>query len=379
LADIALDYYPAHSAFANLMFTYNNLMDNGNTQHLLDEIQGNWGSDVWALRERYLAASPFLSQEVLMELAEWNLLPQAIYLEICLANVDATRSYGFLDFLRYKISYPLPEYMLQLIEANWTTTTIRSTIESNLAYYGAEKDRLLNQILNEKIMDTTANNFTEINALLAERGNYSDMLSIAENQIEARDYNAAYGAVHHLWYEYPRLTAEEREELLDMLNYSAFIANLNVSIYALSEEQLLQLMDMYENSTGRSKVLIRNLLCYVYELCPEESDTRSLAMPNSSNGNNGNATNLFKNFFVQVMPNPAKEYCTFAYDFGDYTDNAMLSIADITGKELLSRKLAGSQGQWVWDTRKMANGVYLYNVTTAQGIRLEAGKIVVLK
>jgi hypothetical protein len=117
----------------------------------------------------------------------------------------------------------------------------------------------------------------------------------------------------------------------------------------------------------------------VYELCPEESGTRSLAMPNSSNGNNGNATNSFKNFFVQVMPNPAKEYCTFAYDFGDYTDNAMLSISDITGKEMLSHKLAGSQGQWVWDTRKMSNGVYLYSVTTAQGIRLEAGKIVVLK
>jgi hypothetical protein len=81
---------------------------------------------------------------------------------------------------------------------------------------------------------------------------------------------------------------------------------------------------------------------------------------------------------VQVFPNPAKEYTSFIWDLGNFGGQAQLSITDQNGRSLLTRQLAGAQGQWIWETGSVPSGSYIYRVT-ANGLQIESGKIVITK
>jgi len=59
-------------------------------------------------------------------------LPQALYLEICLANPDATKNNDFLIFLQDETANPLPDYMIALIESSWNNKTLRTDMENAL-------------------------------------------------------------------------------------------------------------------------------------------------------------------------------------------------------------------------------------------------------
>ncbi|MDR1345820.1 MAG: hypothetical protein LBK03_03860, partial [Bacteroidales bacterium] len=98
---------PAYHHFRNstntLQYLYNQHMNSDNTEALLDAVQGEWKDDVWKMRQELIEKSPFVDEKVLREIAEQNLLPQALLLEICLANPDATKNPDFIYFLQYKI------------------------------------------------------------------------------------------------------------------------------------------------------------------------------------------------------------------------------------------------------------------------------------
>jgi len=100
---------------------------------LIRLIQDVWSEDIWNLRNQLMSKSPYLSQEAIISVAQENLLPPALLLEICIANPDATKDQGFLDLLRYEIPTPLPEYMINLIIASWDERTLRTELEEQLA------------------------------------------------------------------------------------------------------------------------------------------------------------------------------------------------------------------------------------------------------
>ena len=66
------------------------MIDNGDTDILQSQIENNWSSDAWSLRNNLMQESPYLSTEALLTAAAENLLPNAMLLEVLLANPDAT-------------------------------------------------------------------------------------------------------------------------------------------------------------------------------------------------------------------------------------------------------------------------------------------------
>jgi hypothetical protein len=124
--------------------------------------------------------------------------------------------------------------------------------------------------------------------------------------------------------------------------------------------------------------LAHNILCELYEICFEEMPEKTLAMQN--HGMNGENPNRVLNpVRVTVSPNPAKEYASFIWDFGNSSiTNYDLKITSAEGKVLHTQQLNGAQGQWIWDTRSVLSGIYLYEVT-ANGLQMASGKVVVAK
>jgi hypothetical protein len=118
--------------FFNQNYLYSQMIDAGNTQALIDEVNNNWTNDEWELRTQLLIKSPFLSQDVLKEITSNGLLPNVLLMEVLLANPDATKDENFINFL---LDYTtLSSIYIDLVRSSWDSNTTRTTLESLLSY-----------------------------------------------------------------------------------------------------------------------------------------------------------------------------------------------------------------------------------------------------
>ena len=81
---------------------------------------------------------------------------------------------------------------------------------------------------------------------------------------------------------------------------------------------------------------------------------------------------------VTVHPNPAQFYTTFMYDLHPDIKSSILQISDVKGTVILSTPLTGNTGHYLWDTRNIPSGFYIFAIFAA-GKKLNSGKIVVQK
>lgn len=74
------------SEFNALRYTYSQVIDDGNTQGMVSEIELAWPDDAWDLRDALIARSPYNSEEVLIAAALKEIMPHAMLLEVLLEN-----------------------------------------------------------------------------------------------------------------------------------------------------------------------------------------------------------------------------------------------------------------------------------------------------
>jgi hypothetical protein len=81
--------------------------------------------------------------------------------------------------------------------------------------------------------------------------------------------------------------------------------------------------------------------------------------------------------FFAVYPNPADDFIEFEYDLKVPSQNAVLSIYDLMGRELEKLDLGWEpSGIKVIDTSDLPNGVYIYELLKDQE-QVKSGKIVI--
>jgi hypothetical protein len=372
LLTITLDYF-------NLKYNYNQLIDAGNTPELIKLIQDVWSEDVWNLRTELLGQSPYLSQEAILSVAEDNLLPPALLLEICIANPDATKDEAFLEKLRCCIPTPLPEYMINLIKASWENKTLRTDMEEQLSAFKTYKDELFNY-LTEIMLSDTIYDYSNIINHLGTRGSYSDYLSMAEIAINQDDFDQANLYLDILENNSEKLSEEEALEIASFRDYIAIRESLfldSTTIYNLDSTQIAAL-ELYASSNNyRGAILARNILCFLYDICIDDVPAPPKMLRIGSNGNNNQNTTPFI-ASVKVMPNPANEYASFIWDMKSFDKSSILFIYDQTGKILVTLPINSKEGQWVWNIKNVPSGVYVYTLKSEQLI-LYSGKIIVNK
>src|SRR5690606_28757057 len=76
--------------------TYNNLIDAGNTEALILAVNS---MNPLKRQDTLLKIAPFVSEKMLRHIAENNLMTDELLEEVLVANPEALRSEGFLDFL----------------------------------------------------------------------------------------------------------------------------------------------------------------------------------------------------------------------------------------------------------------------------------------
>ncbi len=345
---------------------------------LVQNITQAWSDDAWTLRNQLLARSPYLSEEVITKAILQDILPQAMILEICLANPDVLRNGRFIEFLKTEISNPLPQYMIDILYAYQGTTSPRSVLENGLASYSYLMLSTGNELIRNILNDSLGVNTDSLHTWLGRIPTLSARYNLAESYFETGQNELAWQVVNDIPTEYAlhSLDAVEYANYLNYLNLRIAVKNSNRTISQLSNEELATLQSIRDASESVSGILANNLLCFHYNICkdypailPEIGNTQPrLAKPNLTT-----LLNDLQNE-VEVHPNPVKEYAIFAYSLQN--DNAQIVITDVTGKIIQRLNAYKARGEIVWDTHNIANGIYFYSVVIGDK-SVATGKITV--
>lgn len=117
------------------------LIDGGDTDDLIDDVDFAWVEDTWAMRQELLSKSPYLSESVLKAVATNTItFPHPVALEIFIANPDVLRKASFIEYLKTKPD-PMPQYMIDLLLASRDQSTLRTMIHRNLMTANAVKSQ----------------------------------------------------------------------------------------------------------------------------------------------------------------------------------------------------------------------------------------------
>ena len=369
-------------AYDNLYYTYIQQIDAGNTQGIISEIELSWPNNAWGLHDELMTRSPYNSETVLMAAADRGILTHGMLLEILLANPDALRSGIIIHHVGQNIANPMPQYMIDiLVEAARDPGTVRSNMEKNLSSLHLEMIRTHKRIAHEHLNDTVSGfhpdtlikYFSSVRTLT---GRYQQVyVYTGLNQ-----YVNAHAVLDSILLQY-KLTNEQTSELTNTKNFVDFLQSIDNdgrNLAQLTQPEITELQLISEVRPGGSAAArAENILCFFYDRCvldigaPKINGVKT-KKPRLSKESLENSLNS-----VNVAPNPADQYIEFEFEIFKSAKENTLRIIDIQGKPIKSWNLGSDQqGIKVFDTRKLINGVYFYELLQ-DGSKMKGGKFII--
>ena len=107
---------------------YESRIDGGNTSAAVADIENATSLDMWRLRSQLLGASPYLSQTVLMTVAEHNdVFPASVLMEILSANPEELKEDTLINYLQ--ANELLPDYAISILQQVATGTSYRTVMQ----------------------------------------------------------------------------------------------------------------------------------------------------------------------------------------------------------------------------------------------------------
>ncbi|MBS1942862.1 MAG: hypothetical protein JST38_18515 [Bacteroidetes bacterium] len=362
--------------YGNTRYLYDQLIDGGNTDETVQEIQETWPSEAWEMRAMLMQKSPYLSAEVLMEAVKKNIMPAAMVAEIYIANPEAVQRAGLLKWLQYEAPIVMPQYLLDNIAASWDQKTYRSTLEENLSFSRGEMSQAIYHVLASYNADTTGVPVDSIRATLqvlrTPDARYMEILTYLQQD----NFDSAYAVMDRLPVEF-NLSEKEESEKDRTKQYIGLVQgwrSAGRSDAELNESELTALQALVEGYYDRPAEWAQNLLCFGYGICRAPL----------SGGNGGQPVFMRKPVtstvapapLLKLAPNPADAWVAINYRLETTADEAHLIVRDANGRELDLIPVAQAEGQAVYDTRRLAPGNYTVELVNA-GKHVDAQKLVV--
>jgi len=357
------------TVYNDLKYNYLSIIDNGNTSEFIENIKNDWSETAWKLRNELIAKSPYVSEKSLLEALKQNILPNAMILEICLANPDVSKNEKFISQLNEV--HTLPGYMLTYIRNNDERTT-RTTMEAEMGFILSEKSVIEDELIR---LQATAEERTneDISSVYSIKTNSQKKIDLIELAIETENWQQANSILNE-----SLLDENLKDEHFRFNNYGEYIAfRSNLGSRKLSqleptEIEYFQSLALLENKVGG---YARNILCFFYDICLEiETEDDSNKMMIIQDKPENTLTELFYN--LQVYPNPAENYTSLKWEILDELKDCQYVVYTIEGIEVNRNNILNNQGEVVIDTRNYKNGTYLISIEN-KGVKKQVTKFVV--
>jgi hypothetical protein len=170
---------------------------------------------------------------------------------------------------------------------------------------------------------------------------------------------------------------EEYSAYTSLYNFKRNLLDENLEINQLDATKIAQLKEIGDlNNPSFPRSMARSALCFFYKICypdlirnlPESTLNKKMPI----------VQNEISSKEISVYPNPAKDYVVYYYNLSNLNTVSELLVADMTGKNVYTTKINGSQGQHIWDTKSVSSGNYIYTITTQSGEKY-TGKVNIAK
>lgn len=353
--------------YNNLHYTYSQLIDGGNTNIFLQNIAINWSDDAWELRAELLARSPYLSEDALKSAAEQGILPNAMLLEICLANPDLFKKGNLADFLATEIPTPMPPYMITILRSSWTNGSPRGMLESAIGTVQDSLSQAAYKLIHNWLQDSIQVNSDTLTTYLSAIPDENAKYALADFYLEQGQNGLAPQILQAIPTQF-KFTEEnllEHNKYVELSNLKLAVKNADRTIFELSNEENAILTDIVNESEGRGSVIANNILCFVNQQC---KDYPAVLPTPDNQQRKAQVISFTDSDNLKAYPNPASDFVTFEYDISDIlSHDVSITVTDITGKTLYVYSLPETKGQVIWDTRSLSNGVYLYKLSSHDG------------
>lgn len=360
--------------FFNQNYLYSQMIDAGNTQALIDQVNYNWSNDEWELRTQLLLKSPFLSQDVLKEITSNGLLPNVLLMEVLLANPDATKDENFINFL---LDYTtLSSTYIDLIRLSWDSNTTRTMLESLLSYTKEQLAERSNYLYN-RLQTDSLKRTDDLRYKLNESAEIEDQIKLSLTYLDRGQYSLGKEVLDSIneqdiqsEYDLLKLT-----ELRIIANYFQELFINDVFESNLSNEQIDGLVNL-RNSFQHyyTKEILNNILCFHYRICDEIIEFIPEAEIQAKKGNSDIRYENLKDGIVKVYPNPASSYCIF-----EFTNKVVvgkeIKVYSLAGVEILLSPIYNNNAI-VLNTEEIKNGIYFYEIKTTDN-KIVKGKFTI--
>lgn len=356
----------------DLLYNYYSLIDGGNTSNFIQTINTEWSEDVWNLRNKLMEKTPYVSQEALLTAFEKQILPNAMVLELCIANPDATKGERFIEKL--STVSPLPEYMLNYIRQNWDAKTIRTTLESEIANLATDISVLEYDYVHQQVTASEKSDSTVLDVFESSKESIQKAIDLIDFSIEQGNWNNAQSILNDAL---TNTNFNEEWHLLD--HYSAYInfrKNLNNrQLNQLDSTEIVYLENLAVSDNKRVAGYCKNILCFFYDICYEWSENNMMKKSTTNETLPDKTLNeLFYN--ITIYPNPSTTYTSIQWEIYDNLIDAHYRVVDLNGREHLNGVLSSNKGEQVLDTRKLGQGVYIIGIYNNNQLKISRKLIV---
>lgn len=127
---------------------------------------------------------------------------------------------------------------------------------------------------------------------------------------------------------------------------------------------------------GRAATKAQNALCFHYNICYDAiGNPKSIATPQKPKATYNDLIAEINT--TSAYSNPANSYATIEFNLLKAEEESVLQVYDNLGKQVLTRKVGKIYtGQELIDTRKLSDGLYLYQLVQ-NGKKVSNGKFIV--
>ena len=372
-------FYVHNREYQNLSYVYLSLIDGGDSKELKENITYEWSRDAWKMRDNLLAQSPNLSLVALWEAAKTGVLPDAMLMEVLVANIGTCQQEEFFIALVNEIPNPLPQEMVDLLKGAPESPSLRKTLEEKLATHSSMASNAANLIIHDLLRDDSPNMDT-LRQWYSNLGGLNAAYLVAETYLEAGDIATAKRLMSGLasQYAYAEAYPDHYRAYVQMFDLKVLLSESGRNWKDLTKAEIQALEVLADGDKGKASVQAQNVLRFFYGHTYEmplfiPDGTVSQPVENTSN-------QLLVSPFVEMKayPNPARDYLTFEYHYPAEEEGVQITIVDITGRVIQQFELSDSSGQLLWDTRGVVQGTYLYTLKS-KGKVLKSGKIAIIK
>ena len=357
-----VEFDNARTAHNQAKYVYTSTLNGGDTYDLLNTVQTTNAQDAWALRTELINSSP-LSEEVILETIDEDVLSNSLLLDVLLVNGQASRNEEIIDLLETKTT-PMPAYMINIFLGLFELESQEDVLLSQVSQESGRMHSAARLLLAHWYADTTGGDLDSIPPLLAEIGNpLTDLQWVAFQRSMNKKAEAA-GVLNNLTTNYS-LTPWQQTTINGVKNiytlYDASLANAQKEVLELPASTKTTLEQLSINDNTREGIYAKSWLKFSQnELYLPE------LMEYSAPTNKTETHRIFKlrevteNTIFEVYPNPAHNVLSISTGEYEVKKQLQLKIVNSLGMVVIHQII--TPGVSNINTSTLPSGIYVLNV-----------------